>query len=114
MNILSGLTSQPRQTANFSLAGGVKVYLYLEYSQISLGWYLNFTYEGVEVSGLRLCASPNILRQWRHLTGWGLAVITTDGFDPAGVGSLADGTTSLCILSEEEVAQLEAKVFTRG
>ena len=119
MNALNGLTSQPTQTASVTLPDGSRVSLTLAWRPQQAGWFYDLTWPGsdafptgFESLGRRLVTSANLLRQFRNLIPFGLAVFTADGADPGTVDALADGTATVCLLNSDDVAALEASVYS--
>lgn len=114
MNILNGLTSSPRQKLTFTPDEDTAEECSMElwYSEGQAGWYFDLTYGDVVVTGRRLCCFPNVLRPWKGLLPFGLAVDTSHGLDPADVTSFTDGTATVYVLSSSELQTLESAVFT--
>lgn len=112
MNTLQGITDQPKQTTTIVLDDGTKATLVLEYRPQQLGWFYNLTHESFVLNGQRLVASPNILRSFRKLIPFGLAVLTTNGVEPLNQRDFVNGTVTLLLLDADEVDEVETAVFT--
>lgn len=111
MNTLQGITDQPKQSTTIVIADGTKATLVLEYRPQQLGWFYNLEWQDFVLNGQRLVASPNILRGYRNLVPFGLAVITTNGVEPLNQDDFANGTVTLILLDETDVADVEATVY---
>ena len=118
MNSVTGLTTQANQTSFILLEDGSRVELGLSYRPQQMGWFLNIRWPGnerlavpFETFGRRLVASPNLLRQYRHLVPFGLMLYTIDNLEPMGRTCFVDGTADLILLNEADVAEIEARGF---
>lgn len=115
MKLITGLTDQPNQQSTIILPDGTGVTLMLNYVPQQAGWFYTVTWQGqaqpFEVDGVRLVSSPNILRIWRKLLTFGIAVVTVANVEPSGASTFIDGTTALYLLDADEVAEIEAAVF---
>lgn len=114
MNILTGLSAQPKQQSAFVLSDGSQVSLYLEYRPQQMGWFFDLTWQSITLNGQRLAVFPNILRQWQRLLPFGVAVVSTGDVEPLNVTDLSDGTVTLLVLTAEDVARINTEVFTGG
>jgi hypothetical protein len=111
MKTLQGFTDQPKQTTTIVLDDGTKATLRLEYRPQQLGWFYDVTWEDFAANGLRLVASPNILRTYRELLPFGIAVLTAGAVEPLNQDDLVDGTTTFLLLTAAEVEEVEATVY---
>lgn len=111
MNLLGGFTDQPKQTTSIVLADGSKATLALEYRPNQLAWFYDLAWSDLEIKGLRLVASPNVVRQFRLQIPFGLAVITAGNVDPVDQESLVNGSASIFLLDAADVLDVEAAVF---
>lgn len=111
MNLLGGLTDQPKQQTTIVLADGTRATLSLEYRPNQLAWFYDFAWGDVQVDGGRLVASPNAIRQFRNRIPFGLAVITAGNVDPTDQESFVNGSTSVYLLDSQDVLDVEASAF---
>lgn len=116
MQQVTGITSTPAQIINLTADDGSAATLTLEYRPQQTGWYLDLTWNGtspaLQINGLRVTNFPNLLRQWRNLLTFGLAVVTKDGFEPLAIGDFESGYATMIFLSSPvDVALVEAQVF---
>lgn len=112
MTTLQGITDQPKQSTAVILADGTFVTIALEYRPQQLGWFYNLAWQEFILNGQRLVASPNILRGYRKLLPFGLAVLTNNGVEPLNQDDFINGTITLILLDAQDVLDVEATVFT--
>jgi len=74
-------------------------------------WSLNISHPKLTLNGFVLCVGPNILRQWRKLIPFGLAVTSSDGQDPVDINDFEFGRISLFLLSASEIDQTEKEIL---
>lgn len=110
MNLLSGITDKPKQTTAIALGDGSTATLVLEYRPQQLGWFFNLSRESFALNGCRVAASPNLIRSWRKLLPFGLAVLTSGG-EPLAQDAFASGAAKVYLLDADEVEEVEAAVF---
>lgn len=111
MNLLGGLTDQPKQTTTIVLADGTRATLALEYRPNQLAWFYDLEWEGLAINGCRLVASPNIVREFRLRIPFGLAVITAGNIDPTDQEAFVNGSASVYLLDAQDVLDVEAAIF---
>lgn len=111
MNLLGGLTDQPKQTTTIVLADGSRATLALEYRPNQLCWVYGLTWGEIEILGCQLVASPNIVRQFRTRLPFGIAVITAGNIDPTDQEAFVNGSCSVYLLDADDVADVEAAIF---
>lgn len=112
MNLLTGITDAARQNTTIRIADGTRATLLLEYRPQQLGWFFDLAHENFALKGVRLVASPNILRAWRDLLPFGLAVVTTSAVEPTGARDFVDGVAQIYLLDAEDVIEVEETIFT--
>lgn len=113
MTELGGITDQPNQSSRIVLADGSIATIALTYVQNQAGWFYDISWGTWAANGRRLVSSPNILRQFREIIPFGLAVYTDENADPVSIEDFADGTSVLYLLDQADVAALEASTFSR-
>ncbi len=110
MNLIQGLTDQPKQTTTIILADGSAVSIYLEYKPNQLGWFYDLEWQDFQLNGQRLVASPNILLQFKDQLTFGLAVLSVANAEPLNQTDLSDGTTRIYLLEGEDLTAVAAAV----
>lgn len=111
MNLLGGLTDQPKQQTTIVLDDGTRATLFLEYRPNQLAWFFDLAWENIEINGCQFVASPNIVRQIRHRIPFGIAVITAGNVDPTDQECFVNGAASVYLLDAADVEDVEAAIF---
>lgn len=111
MQLLNNLNDAADQLMSVPLADGSSVQLEFFYRPAIGRWTLNISHPLLVMNGYNLALGPNILRQWRNLIPFGIAVASTNGLDPMNVDDFKNGICSVYILSEDEVAQVETDIL---
>jgi hypothetical protein len=109
---VTGLTSQPKQAFFLTLNDGSLVSCYIEYRPQQLGWFANFSWATWIVSGIRLSAAPNILRQWQNRIPFGLSLLTANNAEPLNLEDFSSGYAQLVLLNSDEVAEVDALAYS--
>ena len=110
--IVDNLTNSADQLTILILGDGTTVSLELLYHGATQRWVANITYGNTTINGLGLCCSPNILRQWRNVLPFGLAIVTTDQTDPFSINDFSSGRVLIYLLNAADVIAMEDLVFT--
>lgn len=113
MKILTGFTSQPKQLLSFVLDDGSTVTMSMAYAQQQLGWFADFQWSNWSVTGLRLTASPNLLRMEQRILPFGFAIVTSNNVEPLNLQDFADGTAQVWLLNADDVAAVNVAAFQR-
>lgn len=111
MTTITGISAQPKQQLSFVLDDGSQVSAYLEYRPQQLGWFANLAWGDWSVNGLRLVSSPNLLRQFRNVIPFGLALLTSNNADPLNVTDFSTATSVLVLLNAADVELVEASAY---
>lgn len=112
MTTLQGITDQPKQSTSIVLDDGTAATIVLEYRPQQLGWFYNLAWQDFTLNGQRIVASPNILRSYRKILPFGLAVLTNNGIEPLNQDDFINGTITLLLLNAQDVLDVETTVFT--
>lgn len=112
MLAINSLTNDPMQ--QFSLTGisGVQIGALIRFMPRIQQWLLNVSFGSVQINGIPIVSSPNLLRQWRNLIPFGLACANKYYLDPYTVNDFVNGASSLFLLDSDDVAAVEAGLFT--
>jgi len=74
-------------------------------------WTVDITHPLLNMTGFNLTQGPNILRQWRNLIPFGMAVTSDNGLDPMNPEDFLSGNCQVYILSASEVQQVETEIL---
>jgi hypothetical protein len=107
---IEGLTEEPKQRYKLPIENsGIEADLSLYWRDTQNSWYFDLSYDDFSVREMRLCFMPNILLQFANRIPFGLLVETKTYQDPMTINTFIDGTTTLYILNQTEVQELEAE-----
>lgn len=112
MTQVDNLTDFANQQTVLILEDGTTAALDIIFSGASERWTANLEYLGRIINGIGLCDHPNILRQWKNLIPFGLAVVTPDMTDPFSINDFSSERVKLYLLNAAEVQQVETEIFT--
>lgn len=116
MKIIQGLTDNPNQQTSILLPDGSRVMLILGFRPQQLAWYFDLIWTRVDgstfpIQGLKLVASPNMLRQYRKRIPFGLGLVTLNSIEPTTQSTFVDGTSQLLLLDAVDISTIEQRVF---
>lgn len=111
MRLLDNFTDAADQLMTVPLADGSSVKLEFFYRPGIQRWTVDITHPLLTMGGFNLSLGPNILRQWRRLIPFGIAVTSNNGLDPMNAEDFQNGTCSVYILSADEVQQVEDEIL---
>jgi hypothetical protein len=98
MKVLNTLTEDPDQQMTFVLADGSSIQLQFQYRRAIQRWIVNIGYGGFIANGIILSTHPNLLRVWRNIIPFGIAVASTDMADPFQLQDFTNGRVTVYIL----------------
>ena len=110
MLLVDSWTADPRQNMRISLEDGVIISVTLEYKENQQGWFMDIDSDVFTCHGRRLVSSPNLLRSFRGIIDFGIAVVTADGQDPAFKDDFTSGRVKFYTLNSEDVTEIEEKI----
>ena len=114
MQQITTLSDEYKQNFKIELETGEKVTFEFEYRPNQLGWFFGFEYKNFKKSNIRLCTANNLLRGYRNVLPFGLAVTTTDGGEPYGVEDFLSEYCTLYLLEESDVVAVEANLYVKA
>lgn len=114
MVLIDNLSDAADQVTNLQLYDGSIATLELIYLGTIQRWMFNIShpdFPGGSLNGQILCVHPNILRQWKKILPFGLAIISASGGDPVGIEDFASGQITLYVLDATDVQAVEETFF---
>jgi|GEM_PF-1292794 hypothetical protein len=115
MQAITGITDAPVQVFNVNPGDGTTATVTLAFRPQQLGWFIDVLWNGktpaLEINGRRVTAYPNLLRQFKNVLSFGIGCVTQDNYEPLGQGDFASGYATLLLLSQADIASIEAAVF---
>ncbi len=79
----------------------------MQYMDNNQGWFFSLTYKTFVINNMRVVVSPNILRAFRNVIPFGLALDTTDGYENLFINDFSNGRASLYLLDAADVQSVE-------
>lgn len=113
MLLIDKLTDTPIQTFIVPLETREQVQFKMYFSPTQLSWYFDFTYNDSEYNGHKLVLGRNILRNYKNIIPFGLAVQAEKGIEPYKIDDFSSGRVKLYILEETDVLEIERNVFNQ-
>ncbi len=107
MRLINSITSDAKPKIDLVLPDSTVASLTLKYIDNQQGWYADLTYGTFAYKGFRLTVNPNILRAFRRIIPFGLALTTTDGYEALFINDFSNGRASLYLLDEVDVIEVE-------
>ena len=112
-NQVVNFTADPNQNLVIILADGTQINLTLNYFAGQEGWFYSLNYNSGQfiVNNRRLVTSPNMLAQFENIIPFGLAVTTTDGYEPIFLTDFVSGRASFYILEAADVVAIAESII---
>ena len=107
MNKITTITDDANQTMILKLDDGTTVDFTLTYSDQQQGWFYNLTYGNFSLSGRRIVNSPNLLRAYRQILPFGIAVVTTDEYEPIFLEDFKNKRALFFMLNPTDIIAVE-------
>ncbi len=111
MYLIQNVTEDPRQSFILNIPGADAATLVLEYSETQQGWFFSLTQGDFQALNLRLCAAPNILRQWKNVLVFGLCCVSNNKQDPMTADAFTSGQSELYFLEAADVTDFEETFY---
>lgn len=113
MRKINIIGNELRQNFQFQIETGNQIEFELEYRPQQLGWFMSLKYNQYEFREIRLTVCDNLLRRARNYLPFGIAVKTTDGYEPLSQDDFASGYAKFYVLDKTEVGLVEDIVYVR-
>lgn len=112
MTQITTITDAPNQNIVITLGDGTTINLTLNFYANQSGWFYSLSYNSGAfiVNNRRLVTSPNMLSQFQNIIPFGIAVTTTDGYEPIYIDDFITKRASFYVLTADDVALLQSKV----
>lgn len=114
MVLIDNLSNAAVQETALQMPDGSTGVLALTYRGAIQRWTFDFThtqFPAGAATGQMLTVHPNILRQWKNLLSFGLAVVSTTGTDAVSIDDFVNGAVLLYLLDAADVAAIEESFF---
>lgn len=100
------------QIMSLVLDNGKNVNLKIRYSANQKGWFYDLSYLDFNLYGRRIVTSQNMLRQFKNFIPFGIAILTTDGYEPIFIDDFKTKRANMYVLNQEDVQTVESFLVT--
>jgi hypothetical protein len=115
MQLITGINDTPCQIISIAIPDGTTATMTLAYRPNQSGWYFNLSWNGQSpaytINSMRVTTFPNMLRQFETIFTFGLACVTTDGYEPLNAEDFQSGYANFYLLTSDEVEQIETQIL---
>lgn len=110
MQQITAITDDPNQTSGIILDDGSVVQMTLQYIPAQQCWFISLSYGAWEANFMRLVVSPNMLRKYRRVIPFGLAITTIDGYEVINQSDFVSGRASMFSLNQSDIKAAETLI----
>ena len=107
MQQVTAITDDIIQTSGIILDDGSVVQMTLQYVPAQQGWWYSLSYGSWQADLMRIVVSPDMLRKYRRVIPFGLAVSTIDGYEVVNQSDFVSGRASMFSLNAADVKSAE-------
>ncbi|WP_299074731.1 hypothetical protein [uncultured Paraglaciecola sp.] len=111
MRYINRITENSNQRFILTGIDGIRIEARLRFMPRIRRWMLDVIYNDVCIKGVPVCNSLNMLRQYRDQIPFGISCISIDGIDPFRIDDFKTTRSSLFLLDESDVEQVEVDWF---
>ena len=108
MTILTGIRPVGDQRLRTRDEFGNLITIDLRFLPAVQQWVADITSGNFTVTSIRLANSPNLLYQYQRIIPFGMAIIVSDGGEPFLINDFSTARAEIAILTQTEVAQINA------
>jgi hypothetical protein len=108
---ITEISSEPKQNHVLSLDQYNTINLYLEWKPQQQGWFYTVSWQGFSTNLQRIVYGLNLLRQYKNIIPFGIAVTTSNGLDPLTQDSFSSGVASFYLMGADDVAWTENQLY---
>ncbi len=110
MQQVTAITDDPNQTLGIILPDGSTVSMTLNYIPAQQGWFYSLSYGSFEANLMRIVVSPNMIRRFRNIIPFGLAVTTIDGYEVINQSDWVSGRAQMYALFGTDIQAVETLI----
>ena len=111
MTRIEGLTNEASQLHHVLLEDKSTADITLTYLPAIQRWQLDINHSNLVMNCQLVTVNPNMIRQWRHIAGFGIACIAEDGVDPFQIDDFLNGRVLLYILEATDINYVEETII---
>lgn len=111
MKQIEALTNEAFQLHHVILEDKSTADISLTYLPAIQRWQLDINHTNLIMNCQLITINPNMIRQWRHTAGFGLACIAEGGVDPFQIEDFLSGRVKLYVLGSSDIAYMEDSII---
>lgn len=111
MEIITSITSEPRQKFIIKLDNNEFVTMRLYYYSSQESWYFDFEYNDYISNGNKVVLSMNALRHLRNIIPFGIAFLSGSNAEPFQLEDFVNGNVLMVLLNSDDVQEIEDIVY---
>lgn len=108
MLYVNGLSDSPNQSFRMPISDGTTAYFTLVYRPRIKAFYIDLTWQTININGLRVSLSMNIYEQYSNNLPFGLMCFSSDGVEPFLLTDFYQKRCGFYLLDSADLATLEA------
>lgn len=111
MDVITSITSNPRQKIILKLDNNETALFKLYYYATQQSWYFDIEYKDYINRGNKVVLSMNTLRHLRNKIPFGIAFVSASNAEPFQLTDFTDGNVLMLLLNQEDVQEIEESVY---
>ena len=111
MEKVVGITSEYKQSFQFTISTGEKVDFSLYYYITQQSWFFDFKYKDYICNCQRVVLTPNALRHLKNIIPFGIAFYSNDKVEPIFIDDFETDRVQMLILDNNEVKEVELNIY---
>jgi hypothetical protein len=108
---ITEITDESKQKHLLEIEGFEKATLYLEFKPNKNAWFFSLEWQTFSTYNIQLVKNYNLLRQFKNIIPFGIAIYTKSGQDPMTDDAFSSGDAEFFLLTASEVLELEAALY---
>lgn len=105
------ITNEAHQKHTLLLEDKSRIELILDFLPTQRQWFMSVAYDNFVVNNRAVVNAPNILRRFKNIIPFGIAIVSDAKISPSFIESFSEGTSRLYLLEKEEVDAIEAALY---
>lgn len=108
MELINGITDEPKQHFKFQVNKDIEVDIYLTWKETQDSWFLDIIHGTFAIYGMKAIMSPNLLSQFNNKIPFGISIISSTSQDPIIKEAFSSGDWKFLFLDAADIAKYEA------
>jgi hypothetical protein len=105
------ITNEAHQKHTLLLEDKTRVEMTLDFLPTQRQWFMSVSYGDFELKNKAVVNGPNILRRFKNIIPFGIAILSDAPIAPSFIDSFSDGTSRLYLLEKADVEYIEAELY---